>query len=216
MASLGFNFDATQVEERRGDFQIYPPGRYLVQVLQSDVEDNKNQDGKNAWFEFEIMDGEFQGGTFRHYINNIIHPSDIAQKIGQEELGELCKAVGKFNVQETEEVHFIPMMINLKFVAAGTVTKGKNGKADYIQKNDQNRVSKYELASGSDIIGGTAAQQHPVQQQQRPVQAQQPAQQRPINTQGARPQHPAQQRPATPPQQGRPVPANAPWNTPRQ
>lgn len=210
MASLGFNFDPTQCEDRRGDYQVYPSGRYLLQAIQSDVEDNSGQTGKNAWFEFEIMDGEFQSGTFRHYINNIVHQNDIAQKIGTEELAEFCKAVGQFGVSETDDLHFKPFIANVKFVAAGTVTKGKNGRQDYVQKNDKNVVSKYELASGSDLTGGTT--------QQRP--AQQPAQQRPINTQNARPQQPAQQqRPATTPpaQQARPVvPANAPWNTPRQ
>jgi Protein of unknown function (DUF669) len=176
MASLGFNFDPTQVEERRGDFQVYPPGRYRVQILQSEIELNKNQNGKNAWFEFEIMDGEFQGGTFPHYINNIIHPTVTAQEIAQRELGELFRACNVIG-DNTEVTHFIPIVVNLKFIKAGTVERG-----GYEHKNDINRIARYEADSGAPV------------QQQRPVQ--QPQQQRPIQTQGARPQttqQPAQQ-----------------------
>lgn len=171
MASLGTTIDPSEHEERRGGGDVIPAGRYPLHAVSGDVEANQSGTGSNAWFQFEVLDGDEKGKQFRHYINNITHSNPDAQRIGQEELAEYCRAVG-IKAKDTEDFFFKPFIGNVKFIAAGTVEKRKNG-PDYTYSRDVNKVARYEAVDGSK---GPAAPPQPRQAANSGTSAPRPAQ----------------------------------------
>ena len=147
MASLGTVIDPSEHEERRGGGDVIPAGRYMLHAIGGDVEPNASGTGSNAWFTMEVLEGEHKGKQFRQYINNIIHSSVEAQRIGQEEIAEFARAIG-IKAKDTEDFTFKPFLANVTFTAAGTVEKRKNGN-DYTYRYDTNKVARYEAADGS-------------------------------------------------------------------
>lgn len=111
MASLG-NFDATQVKPAEA-FSVIPPGRYKVQIVDSDIRASKNGNGSYVWLELEILEGEFQGRKLWDRITNK-NSNPEAEGIGQRQLSALCHACGKLRPSDTEELHFIPIIATVR------------------------------------------------------------------------------------------------------
>ena len=133
MANLGMTINPEEHEERRAGGDVIPAGRYMLHAIASDAEEASSGNGINAWFTMEVMDGEYKGRAFRHYINNVQHSNPTAQKIAQEELAEYCRAVN-VRAQDTADFHFKPFVGNVEFIKAGTMQK------TFEVKSDHNRV----------------------------------------------------------------------------
>ena len=113
MANIGPNgFDATQVEPTT-DFDTLPAGRYTAEISDSDIRTNSKGTGEYLWLEFTILDGPFAGRKLWSQLN-LVNPSAQAVEIAQRELSAICHAVGKLRVQDSIELHNIPLEINVK------------------------------------------------------------------------------------------------------
>lgn len=114
MAQLGETFDHTQVEPR-DNFDPLPPAWYTAEVTESDVLDTKSGNGRRLPLTFEIKEGPFEGRRVWASIN-FQNANDIAQRIGQQELAELCSAVGlRGPLDDTNDLHGIPVRIKVGF-----------------------------------------------------------------------------------------------------
>jgi len=124
MANLGMTFNPDEVEEDA--FEPKPKGRYLAQMIESKVEKTKAGTGDKLNTTWEILDGPLQGQRF--WINNIniANQSPDAQRIGQQLLAKLCKGAGTGPVSDSEELHFIPMYVDVDI---------QPGKGDFGPKN---------------------------------------------------------------------------------
>lgn len=183
MADFGIAINPEEHDERRS-FDVIPGGRYALQAIAGDVEANSQQTGSNVWFQFEVLEGDQKGAQFRHYVNNFTHNNPDAQRIGQEEIAEFCRALN-IRASKTEDFYFKPFCANVKMIPAGTVDKRKSG-PDYVHKNDNNKIARYEPISALKTGAAPAqATQQPAQQttrQQPAQQAQTPAQTTPAAT----------------------------------
>jgi len=113
MSNLGPNgFDATQVEPT-ADFEHVPAGRYIAEITDSDMRDNSKGTGEYLWLEFTILDGPYAGRKLWAQLN-LVNPSTQAVEIAQRELSAICHASDKLRVQDSMELHNIPMEINVK------------------------------------------------------------------------------------------------------
>ncbi len=113
MSNLGPNgFDATQVEPTV-DFEHVPAGRYIAEITDSDMRENSKGTGEYLWLEFTILDGPYAGRKLWAQVN-LVNPSTQAVEIAQRELSAICHAVGKLRVQDSMELHNIPMEVNVK------------------------------------------------------------------------------------------------------
>ena len=113
MANIGPNgFDATQVEPTT-DFDTLPAGRYNAEISDSDMRTNSKGTGEYLWLEFTILDGPHAGRKLWSQLN-LVNPSSQAVEIAQRELSAICHAVGKLRVQDSIELHNIPLEINVK------------------------------------------------------------------------------------------------------
>ena len=112
MAKLPSAFDATVVEPIT-DFDPLPIGKYIAEVTASDMRTNCKETGKYLWLEFTVLDGPYAKRKVWAQLN-LVNPSQQAVEIAQRELSALCRAVGKLRVQDSIELHGIPLEINVK------------------------------------------------------------------------------------------------------
>lgn len=131
MANLGGTFDATQVEPQ-GEYTPIPAGEYKVQIITSEMVENKAQTGQMLKLELEIMDGEQAGRKIFDRLN-LDNPNATAVEIAQRQLSAICHAVGVLSVQDSEELHFKPMIA----VIVVTPPKGEYGAGNNIKTYKQ-------------------------------------------------------------------------------
>lgn len=110
MAMIG-NFDATSVAPRE-DFSPIPVGEYAAQIVDSDVKPTRNNTGHYAELTFEVTDGEFKGRRVWARLN-LDNPNPKAVEIAQRELSAICHAVGVLQVNDTQQLHYKPMVIRV-------------------------------------------------------------------------------------------------------
>lgn len=136
MAELGMDFNPDEVEPR-DDFSPVPDGTYAVEIIESSVADLKSGNGKAAKFTLKIGEGQF--AERRVWVNiNFRHTTEMAQKIGQQQLAELCAACGhRGPLDDTELLHGIPFKVRLK-------TRKQEG---YEPQNEVSRFLPYDDAN---------------------------------------------------------------------
>ena len=104
------NFDATQIETTSRD--PVQPGTYEAVITESETRPCRNGQGLGINLTFEILSEAAKGRKVWYWIN-YLHPKAEAQRIGQEELARICKAVGIGHLDDTVQLHNIPMMITV-------------------------------------------------------------------------------------------------------
>ena len=60
MANLGTTFDASSVEPTVS-FEVLPPGKYLVQIVNSEMRPTKDGLGRYLHIELDVLDGPHAG-----------------------------------------------------------------------------------------------------------------------------------------------------------
>lgn len=148
MAQLGATFDATQVEPNQ-PFTVIPTGKYKAQIVASEIRATNNGSGQYLWFEMEILDGEHAGRKLFERLN-LWNQNSQAVEIAQRTLSAMCHATGQLHVEDSEALHFKPMIVTVRVRPAGP---GKDGK----QYDASNEIRGYEAVNG-------AAPAAPVQQ----------------------------------------------------
>jgi len=113
MANIGQNgFDATHVDPTV-DFEHIPVGKYIAEITDSDMRPNSKNTGEYLWLELTVLDGPYAGRKLWAQLN-LVNPSSQAVEIAQRELSAICHATGKLRVQDSMELHNVPMEINVK------------------------------------------------------------------------------------------------------
>ena len=127
MASLSFDANSVEITSR----DPIPAGIYEALICDSEVRPTRSGNGKGINLTFEILSGPHKGRKVFAWIN-FQHPKAEAQRIGQEELARICKAVGVEKLTETEQLHNKPLMITValdKDDPTRNVIKGYKAKA---------------------------------------------------------------------------------------
>jgi len=125
MANLGgFNPDDVPVDER-DSLEPVPPGRYEMQVEDSDLVEAKSGRGHILKLTHKIVSGPHENRKLWSQ-HNFRHENAIAQQIGQREIANLCRAVGHVGpLEDSVDLHGIPFV--------GRVSIEKQG--DYEPRN---------------------------------------------------------------------------------
>lgn len=154
MASFGSTYDASN-GETMGATDALPAGEYIAAIVKSERREAKAGNG-NAYInlEFEVQDGPAQGRRFWTMLN-LWNTNSTAVEIAQRELNSICQATGRLRVDDSEDLHGVPMIVKLgvKSDSYGekNVTKGYkplNGSGTSRQQGQQQ--------SGSTSNGGSA------------------------------------------------------------
>lgn len=140
MAVLGAVFDATQVQPQEA-FSIIPGGKYKAHIIASEIRATNNGAGQYLWFEMEILDGEHAGRKLWDRLN-LWNDNATAVDIAQRTLSAMCHATGQLHVEDSEALHFKPMLVTVRVRPAGP---GKDGK----QYDASNEIRGYEAVNGA-------------------------------------------------------------------
>lgn len=111
MVALTQNYVPEQTEEQTG-FEAMPAGDYPAVAIDSEIKDTNKGDGKYLQVTYEIIEGPMKNrrvwGRF-----TLINPNSDAEKIGHSQLKSFASAAGKPNARDSEELHNIPVTLNI-------------------------------------------------------------------------------------------------------
>ena len=153
MAQLKFN--AAEVDTTSRD--AIPSGTYEAVVTDSETRATKYGTGIGINLTFEILsDGPAKGRKVFAWIN-YENASAKAQQIGREELASLCKAVGVTELEDTVQLHNLPLLITVgldrndptKNVIKAYKPKAGNGERGMGNGNAGTSASVPKTASGA-------------------------------------------------------------------
>jgi len=145
MAQLGGNYvpDPNETEE---SFDLVPAGEYIAVISASDYIPNKKGTGMILKLTWDILDPEEFAGRKVFENLNLENENAVAAQIAKKSLNSICLAAGVQAVQDSAQLHSIPMMLDIGVKAA---------QGDY---EAQNRIKKHLPVNG-------AAQPKPAQTQ---------------------------------------------------
>lgn len=141
MANL--NFNAATVEPQ-GTFEVLPKGKYLAMIIASELKPTKQRNGEYLQLTLEIIDGAVGKGRKLFDRLNIRNSNKVAEDIAQRQLSAICHAVGVIELNDSEQLHNIPLYVDL----------GIEDNDDY---GPQNRIKSYSSANGQPSVQMTAA-----------------------------------------------------------
>lgn len=133
MAQLGI--DVTNVEASVPRDPIPVPGWYKCVITSSEVVPSKTdpENGRRLNFGFQVVEGPYAKRTFFTGLN-VRNANPVAQEIAMKDLSAIGHAVGVTVINDSEQLHNIPLWVKIKFVPAVAPTESApNG---YEAKNE--------------------------------------------------------------------------------
>lgn len=132
-----FQFDTNTVAPRENNFEVLPAGTYTGQVVESEIVSLKSGNGSALKLTLEVLTEGYRGRKIWARLN-VKHNNPVAEGIAQQQLRELCDAVGMVRMQDTVELHNKPFNVKLK------VRLDDSG-----QYEPQNEVVSFKALGGS-------------------------------------------------------------------
>lgn len=143
------NFDTNSVEKRDNNYELLPAGWYTAQVSESAINQLKSGNGQALKLTFDVLSDTGRGRKVWAQLN-IQHTNPKTETIAQQQLRELCEAVGIVRMTDTVELHNKPVQIRVKI-----------RKSEDPQYEDSNEIAGFKAAgqgTGSSMApmpGGT-------------------------------------------------------------
>lgn len=129
-----FQFNINNVEKRENNFELLPAGTYTAQVTESELVPLNSGNGTALKLTITILQQGYNGRKVFARLN-VRHNNPEAERIANQQLRELCEAVGVVALQDTVELHNKPMQVRLK------IREDKTG-----QYEPQNEVAGFKAA----------------------------------------------------------------------
>lgn len=126
MAMLPNKANTPDNNEGIGDRTPLPAGDYLAHIVASDFVQTKAKTGYYLKLEWVFLDEKAKGRKLWSNLN-LDNPNPIAVEIATKELNSICQACGLNAVEDSEELHGIPITLTLAI---------KKGNADYPPSNN--------------------------------------------------------------------------------
>ena len=144
-----FQFDTNTVAPRENNYELLPAGIYAGQVVESEIVNLKSGNGSALKLTIEILSEGYRGRKVWARLN-VKHNNPTAEQIAQQQLRELCDAIGIVRMTDTVELHNKPFQVKLK------IRKDDTG-----QYEDQNEVVGFKTLSGATGPVATSIQPTP-------------------------------------------------------
>lgn len=137
------------------DFDPIPSGEYPAVITASEMKQTKAGTGQYLELEHQICEGPYAGKRVWARLN-LDNPHATAVKIANQHLAQIRHATGRMQVQDSAELHNIPMLIRVELEPAGPK-----------RERDGNEIKEWKALGGGPVA--------PVQQQRAPAPAAQQA-----------------------------------------
>jgi hypothetical protein len=123
-----------KADNTTSSYEPIPAGWYEAEVAKSEMKDTKSG-GKMLSVQFKIIDGDYEKRVV--YANfNLVNSNPQAVEIAQRELGNLIHACGLEDIEDSVDLHGIPIAIRVKI---------QEGTAAYPEP--RNAIAAYKPAS---------------------------------------------------------------------
>lgn len=132
MARFDTAFDATGIEPTTA-YEILPAGKYRAQIVESEMRVTKNGMGQYLWLMLDILEGPQQGRKVFDQLN-LVNANPTTVEIAQRTLSAICHATGKLQVNDSEELHLIPMTIQVGVKPRRTATASATRSATWCRR----------------------------------------------------------------------------------
>ena len=109
MAAL--NFNAAEIEPQQS-FDALPPGRYEAIISESEMKDTKAGTGQYLQLTFTVVGGQHEGRKLWSRLN-LVNPNATAVQIAERELSAICHCVGIMEPGDSDELHNIPLTVDV-------------------------------------------------------------------------------------------------------
>lgn len=136
-----FNFDTASAPKRDNNYELLPAGWYVGQVTESEIVPLKSGNGQSLKLTIEILSDGYRGRKVWARLN-VQHTNSEAERIAQQQLRELCEAIGLGRMTDTVQLHGQPFGVKLK------IREDKTG-----QYEPSNDVAGFKPAGGSPVHG---------------------------------------------------------------
>jgi hypothetical protein len=94
------------------DYSPLPKGSYEAMVIDSAIKATKSGDGQYIELTIQIISGDHSGRRLWERLN-ISNPNKQTEEIASKALGQLCVAVGVDDMEDTEQLHDMPFIVEL-------------------------------------------------------------------------------------------------------
>jgi hypothetical protein len=143
MASFGHTFDASAVEPL-GNYDVLPPGKYVAQIVNSEMRPTKDGMGQYLYLELDILEGAARGRRLFDRIN-LVNSNPETVQIAQRTLSSICRAAGKLQVSNSEQLHLIALVLEVKI----RPPKGQYGESNAIRYLPSSGVAPVQSAGST-------------------------------------------------------------------
>jgi len=130
MAQLPIKFNSEGNKDGLADFSALPAGEYIMAITKSEYKATKANNGHYLQLVFKVLTGPQKGKWYFENLN-LDNPNPIAVEIANKALNSICQACDKEAVEDSEELHEIPMVVTLKVVPATATRPASNGTVAY-------------------------------------------------------------------------------------
>lgn len=111
MASMNLNTDDLPEPD---SLEPVAAGEYLCEITDSDVAMIKSGKGQMLNLTMQVLNGPMAGRKIWDRIN-FQHSNEIAQKIGQQTVKAICKAVGfEGHLEDSTALHSVPLLVRVE------------------------------------------------------------------------------------------------------
>jgi len=131
MAELNYTVDMDDAEEQ--NFEPIPAGDYTACIVESSMNETKSGTGEYLKLKYQILEGQYKNKTVFNFLN-IINNSKDAEVIARRTLNAIGAACGIGFIDNSEQLHNIPMSIKV------AIEDGNKGL--------QNKVKKHTAING--------------------------------------------------------------------
>ena len=126
MAIFAQTFDANSVEP--SNFDVFPAGKYLAQIVSSEMRPTKDGRGQYLFLELDILEGQFAGRKLFDRLN-LVNDNPDTVDIATRTLSSICRATGQMQVKDSEQLHLIPLIADVRV----RPPKGQYGESNSIR-----------------------------------------------------------------------------------
>lgn len=107
------------------NFDPLPPGEYLAYIGESEVVPTKAGTGEYLKLVWIVAEGEFAERKLFDNIN-LVNPNPKAVEIGKRQLADICRACGKLTIEDSAELHELPVILDVRAKEAENGYKAGN------------------------------------------------------------------------------------------
>jgi len=130
MAFLGETFSTDDLPQSERSYDLLPDGWYNVTITKAELGTTKAGNGQKIDMRYDITGPTNQGRVIFGALN-IRNPSQKAEEIGRQQLGEIMRAVGLAKVQDTDELIGKSLAVKVKTRAAENGYEARNEVAGF-------------------------------------------------------------------------------------